>query len=48
MAEYHGLHSETTVYQGIHALFMHRQYFIATLVFCTSLLTPAGHQRNNL
>ena len=40
-ADYHGLHSETTVYQGISALFTHRQYFIATLVFCTSLLTPA-------
>jgi paraquat-inducible protein A len=40
-ADYHGLHSETTVYQGIHSLFIHRQYFIAALVFCTSLLTPA-------
>jgi paraquat-inducible protein A len=40
-AEYHGLHSETTVYQGIRALFEHHQYFIASLVFCTSLLTPA-------
>ncbi len=40
-ADYHGMHSETTVYQGIHALFTHRQYFIAALVFCTSLLTPA-------
>src|SRR5665213_2497207 len=40
-AEYHGLHSETTVFQGIRALFNHHQYFIAALVFCTSLLTPA-------
>jgi len=40
-ADYHGLHSETTVFQGIRALFQHRQYFIAALVFFTSLLTPA-------
>ena len=40
-AQYHGQHSETTVYEGIKALFTHRQYLIACLVFCTSLLTPA-------
>jgi paraquat-inducible protein A len=40
-AQYHGQHSETTVYQGIKALFMHHQFFIGCLVFCTSLLTPA-------
>jgi paraquat-inducible protein A len=40
-AQYHGQHSETTVYQGIQALFTHHQYFIGCLVFCTSLLTPA-------
>ena len=40
-AEYHGQHSETTVWQGIKALFNHQQYFIASLVFCTSLLSPA-------
>jgi paraquat-inducible protein A len=40
-AEYHGLHSETTVFQGIRSLFAHQQYFIGVLVFCTSLLTPA-------
>ncbi len=40
-AEYHGLHSETTIFQGIHSLFSHKQYFIGALVFCTSLLTPA-------
>lgn len=40
-AEYHGMHSETTVFQGIRALFTHGQYFIAVLVFCTSLLSPA-------
>jgi paraquat-inducible protein A len=40
-ADYHGVHSETTVIQGIRALFGHQQYFIACLVFCTSLLSPA-------
>jgi len=40
-AEYHGQHSETTVYQGIKALFTHGQYLIGCLVFCTSLLSPA-------
>lgn len=40
-ADYHGMHSQTTVYQGIKALFQHQQYFIGCLVFCTSLLTPA-------
>lgn len=40
-ADYHGQHSETTVVQGVKALFHHQQYFIACLVFCTSLLSPA-------
>lgn len=40
-AEYHGLHSETTILHGIRSLFEERQYFIAGLVFCTSILTPA-------
>ena len=40
-AEYHGLHTETTVLQGISALYRHQQYFIATLVLCTSVVTPA-------
>jgi paraquat-inducible protein A len=40
-AEYHGLHSETTIFQGIRALFTHQQYFIGGLVFCTSILSPA-------
>jgi len=40
-AEYHGVHSETTVFQGIRSLFEHHQYFIGALVFCTSLLSPA-------
>jgi paraquat-inducible protein A len=39
--EYHGLHSETTIFQGIKALFTHKQYFIGSLVFCTSILSPA-------
>src|SRR5208282_5649234 len=34
-AEYHGMHSETTVYQGIHSLFSNGEYFIGCLVFCT-------------
>ena len=40
-AEYHGIHSETTILQGIRSLFQDRQYFIAGLVFCTSILSPA-------
>jgi paraquat-inducible protein A len=39
--EYHGLHAETTIFQGIKSLFTHHQYFIASLVFCTSILSPA-------
>lgn len=39
--EYHGLHSSTTILQGIKALFTHQQYFIGSLVFCTSILSPA-------
>jgi paraquat-inducible protein A len=40
-SEYHGLRSQTTILQGIKKLFQHEQYFIATLVFCTSILSPA-------
>jgi paraquat-inducible protein A len=40
-AEYHGIHSETTILQGIRSLFQERQYFIAGLVLCTSILSPA-------
>jgi paraquat-inducible protein A len=29
------------VFQGIRSLFQHQQYFIGSLVFCTSILTPA-------
>lgn len=39
--EYHGLRSHTTILQGIRALFQGRQYFIACLVFFTSILSPA-------
>ena len=39
--EYHGMHSETTIFKGIHSLFSDGQYFIAGLVFCTSILSPA-------
>jgi paraquat-inducible protein A len=40
-AEYHGQHTETTIVQGIKSLFTHQQYFIGTLVFFTSILSPA-------
>jgi paraquat-inducible protein A len=40
-AEYQGQHSQTTVFQGIKALFEHKQNFIGALVFCTSIFTPA-------
>jgi paraquat-inducible protein A len=39
-AEYQGRHSETTVLQGINSLYAHKQFFIGSLVFCTSILTP--------
>src|SRR5580698_7762773 len=39
--EYHGLHSSTTILQGIKSLFTHQQYFIGSLVLCTSILSPA-------
>ena len=40
-AEYHGLHSETTIIRGIRSLFEQKEYFIGGLVFCTSILSPA-------
>jgi paraquat-inducible protein A len=40
-ADYQGQHTQTTVFQGIQALFDHQQYFIGALVFCTSIFTPA-------
>ena len=40
-AEYMGQHSQTTIFDGISSLFSKGQYFISSLVFCTSILTPA-------
>jgi paraquat-inducible protein A len=40
-AEYHGIHTETTILHGIRSLFQDGQYFIAGLVLCTSILSPA-------
>jgi len=40
-AEYHGYLIYTTIFQSIRSLWQGGQYFIASLVFCTSLLTPA-------
>jgi paraquat-inducible protein A len=40
-AEYQGQFVQTTVFQGIRALWEDGQYFISGLVFCTSMLTPA-------
>ncbi len=40
-ADYHGLHTETTIFQGIKSLFAHQQYFIGSLVFFTRILSPA-------
>lgn len=39
-AEYQGQFNQTTIFQGIRALWGHGQYFISSLVFCTSMLTP--------
>ncbi len=38
---YLGNHTRLRVFDGIHDLCRQRQYFIAGLVFCTSILTPA-------
>jgi paraquat-inducible protein A len=40
-AEYQGQYAQTTVLKGIETLWNMQQYFIASLVFCTSILTPA-------
>lgn len=40
-AEYQGQMIHTTIFQGIKSLWQQGQYFIGSLVFCTSLLTPA-------
>jgi paraquat-inducible protein A len=39
-ADYQGQHVRTTIFQGIRSLFERQQYFIASLMFCTSILTP--------
>ena len=40
-ADYQGHTIQTTIFQGITSLWGQGQYFIASLVFCTSILTPA-------
>ncbi|HTV63281.1 MAG TPA: paraquat-inducible protein A [Verrucomicrobiae bacterium] len=40
-AEYQGQFTQTTIFQGIRALWQDGQYFISGLVFCTSIFTPA-------
>lgn len=40
-ADYQGHTIHTTIFQGIQDLWQQKQYFISSLVFCTSLLTPA-------
>jgi len=40
-AFYQGQHTQTTIFQGIKSLWSDGQYFIASLVFCTSMFTPA-------
>ena len=40
-AEYHGMRSETTIFQAIQSLFQHQEYAIGTLMFFTSILSPA-------
>lgn len=40
-AVYMGQRTATTIFDGISSLFSKGQYFIASLVFCTSILTPA-------
>jgi paraquat-inducible protein A len=40
-AEYQGQYAQTTVLKGIQTLWDMGQYLIASLVFCTSILTPA-------
>ncbi|HEV2392667.1 MAG TPA: paraquat-inducible protein A [Verrucomicrobiae bacterium] len=40
-AEYHGMHSQTTIFQAIRSLFSYQEYGIGTLVFFTSILSPA-------
>jgi paraquat-inducible protein A len=39
--DYWGMHQKTTIFAGIRGLFEAKSYFIACLVFTTSILTPA-------
>lgn len=39
-ASYMGNHAQMRIFDGIKALFNSGQYFIGSLVFCTSILTP--------
>jgi paraquat-inducible protein A len=40
-AQYQGHSLKTTIFQGIASLWQQGNYFISSLVFCTSILTPA-------
>src|SRR6185503_3346558 len=39
--EYWGMAQNTTIFDGIHGLFQTGSYFVGSLVFTTSILTPA-------
>jgi len=39
--DYWGMHEKTTIFNGIHGLFQGGSYFVGSLVFTTSILTPA-------
>lgn len=38
--DYWGMHEKTTIFDGIHGLFVGGSYFVGALVFTTSILTP--------
>jgi paraquat-inducible protein A len=38
--DYHGVHSESTVWDGCVKLFQQDQWLVATIVFCASILIP--------
>lgn len=40
-AVYQGHDLHTTIFQAIHSMWRQGQFFIGTLIFCTSMLTPA-------
>ncbi|HWB52790.1 MAG TPA: paraquat-inducible protein A [Tepidisphaeraceae bacterium] len=39
--DYWGMHQTTTIFQGVHGLFNTGSYAVGSLIFCTSILTPA-------